>query len=102
MAPNATIDTVDLALMAAGALTQFVILHVTASGDPALPKGKPTGCPVVKAILNSEATASNVTDDAETPFVGELTKQSAAGGSCCKDAAKDKPDIVMDVMGCPV
>ena len=73
MAPNATMDTVDLALMAAGTLTQFVILHVTASSDPALPEGRPAGCPVMKAILNSEATASKMTEDAPIVSVGELT-----------------------------
>ena len=73
LAPNATMDTDDLALMAAGTLTQFVILHVTASSDPAVPEGKPAGCPVIKASLNSEAIASKVTDDAETLFVGEST-----------------------------
>ena len=73
MAPNATMDTDDLALMAAGTLTQFVILHVTASSDPAAPAASPAGCPVTNAILNSEATASKVADDAETLAVGELT-----------------------------
>ena len=73
MAPNATMDTDDLALMAAGTLTQFVILHVTASSDPALPEGRPAGCPVMKAILNSEATASKMTDDAPIVVVGEST-----------------------------
>jgi hypothetical protein len=66
-------DTDDLALMAAGTLTQFVILHVTASSDPALPEGRPAGCPVMKAILNSEATASKMTDDAPIVVVGEST-----------------------------
>ena len=73
LAPNATMDTDDLALMAAGTLTQFVILHVTASSDPALPEGRPAGCPVMKAILNSEATASKMTDDAPIVVVGEST-----------------------------
>ena len=73
MAPNATMDTDDLALMAAGTLTQFVILHVTASSDPALPEGRPAGCPVMKAILNSEATASKMTDDAPMVVAGEST-----------------------------
>ena len=66
-------DTDDLALMAAGTLTMFVILHVTASSDPAVPEGRPAGCPVMKDIRNSEETASKVTDDAETLFVGEST-----------------------------
>ena len=73
LAPNATMDTDDLALMAAGTLTQFVILHVTASSDPALPEGRPADCPVMKAILNSEATASKMTDDAPIVVVGEST-----------------------------
>ena len=73
LAPNATMDTDDLALMAAGTLTQFVILHVTASSDPALPEGRPAGCPVMKAILNSEATASKMTDDAPMVVAGEST-----------------------------
>ncbi len=73
LAPNATMDTDDLALMAAGTLTQFVILHVTASRDPALPEDRPAGCPVMKAILISEATASKMTDDASIVFVGEST-----------------------------
>ena len=66
-------DTDDLALMAAGTFTQFVILHVTASNDPGVPEGRPAGCPVMNAILNSRAIASKVTDDAETPFEEEST-----------------------------
>jgi len=86
-------DTENVAALAAGALTKFEILHVTASSEPAVPEGSPA-----KDILSSLATASKVTESAET-LVEELTEQSAAGGCCCKDAANNKPDTVMDVMG---
>ena len=66
-------DTDNLALMAAGALTQFVTLHDTVSSDPEVPTGSPAGAPVRKIIVSCEVTASKVTEDAETKFVGELT-----------------------------
>ncbi len=59
--------------MAAGALTRFVIVHVTASSEPAEPEGRPAGCPAMKDILSSVATASKVTDDAATLFAVEPT-----------------------------
>ena len=92
-APNATIDTENVALLDAGAFTKFVILQVRASCNPAVPEGSPA-----KDILSCLATASNVTESAGK-LVGELTEQSAAGGCCCKDAANNSPDTVMDVMG---
>ena len=91
-APNATIDTENVALLDAGAFTKFVILQVTASCNP-VPEGSPA-----KDILSCLATASNVTESA-VKLVGELTEQSAAGDCCCKDAANNSPDTVMDVMG---
>ena len=73
LAPNATMDTEDLALMAAGTLTQFVILHVTASCEPAVPEFRPAGCPVENNILSSEETESKITEEADTVFVIILT-----------------------------
>ena len=73
MAPNATKDTADLALMAAGALTRFLIPHVTASSKPKVPGGSPPEGAEMKDILSSEATVSKVTESAGTLFVGELT-----------------------------
>ncbi len=71
-APNAVMKTDDLALTAAGVLTRFVILHVTASNEPAEPTGRPGGCPDLKDILSSVATASKVIES-EGKLVGELT-----------------------------
>jgi hypothetical protein len=66
-------DKENLALTDIGELTNFVILHVTASCEPAVPEGRPAGCPVENNILSSEETESKITEEAETVFVGELT-----------------------------
>ena len=66
-------DVENRALMAAGALTRFVIVHVTASSEPAEPEGRPAGCPAMKDILSSAATASKVTVEAVILFAVELT-----------------------------
>ena len=66
-------DVENRALMAAGALTRFVIVHVTASSEPAEPEGRPAGCPAMKDILSSAATASKVTEETATLFAGEPT-----------------------------
>ena len=66
-------DTENLALMAIGVLTRFDILHVTASNEPAEPEGRPAGCPAMKFILNSVATASKVTKSANNTLVEEST-----------------------------
>ena len=75
-APNATMETEDLSMTAIGELTNFVILQVTAS-EPALPEGRPAGCPVENNILSSDETESKITEEAETVletvFAGEMT-----------------------------
>ena len=72
-APNATMETEDLSMTAIGELTNFVILHDTASGEPVLPEGRPAGCPVENNILSSDETESKITEEAETVFAGGLT-----------------------------
>ena len=66
-------DVENRALLAAGALTRFVMVHVTASSEPAEPEGRPAGCPAIKDILSSVATASKVTEEAVMLFAVELT-----------------------------
>ncbi len=87
-------DTENVALLAAGTLTKFEIVHFTASSEPS----EPEGSAVVKDIMSCLATESNVTELAET-LPNKPTEQSAACGCCCKDAANIRPDTVMDVIG---
>ncbi len=88
-------DTENVALLATGALTKLEMVHFTASVDPPTPEDSPGP---VKDMTSCLATASKVTEFAET-LVEEPTEQSAACGCCCKDAANNKLDTVMDVMG---
>ena len=92
-------DTSDLVPTEAGKLTIFSILQVTASSEAGVPVGSPGGCPEIKYILSAEATVSKDTKSAERLFAGESIWQFAAGKNRCDDAAKDKPNTVMDVMG---
>ena len=94
LAPNYTMDTENVALLAAGTLTKFEIVHFTASSEPS----EPEGSAVVKDIMSCAATESNVTELAGT-LADKPTVQSAACSGCCKDAANIKPNTVMDVMG---
>jgi len=87
-------DTENVALLAAGTLTKFEIVHFTASSEPS----EPEGSAVVKDITSCLATESNVTELAEA-LPNKPTEQSAACGACCKDAANIRPDTVMDVIG---
>ena len=94
LASNDTMDTGNVALLAASTLTKFEIVHFTASSEPS----EPEGSAVVKDIMSCAATESNVTELAENPADKPMV-QSAACGCCCNDAANIKPDTVMDVMG---
>jgi hypothetical protein len=59
--------------MAAGTLIKFLMLQVTASREPKLPRGSPPVGAKMKDIVSSEATESKVTESAEIILTEEST-----------------------------
>ena len=92
MDPNASIDTIELALIATPTLTRFFTLQVKSSSEPDAPRGRPPDGDDTNDILSFDAAESKVTESAETLFAVVSTKQSASKGNSCKVDAKSRPD----------
>ena len=84
-------DTTKPALTLVAEFIRLLAVHVTSSSVPK----EPAGSPDVKVIL--KMPESNVTELEATE-----TEPILHDAVTDKDAAKTKPDTVMDLMGCPV
>ncbi len=94
MSPNADMDTPKPALTLVAEFTRLLAVHVTSSSAPK----EPAGSPDVKVIF--KMPESNVTELEATET--EPILHDAVSDKDVADAAKTKPDTVMDLMGCPV
>ena len=91
MSPNADMDTPKPALTLVAEFAKLLAVHVTSSSVPK----EPAGSPDVKVIV--KMPESNVTELEATetePILHDAVRD--------KDAAKTKPDTVMDFMGFPM
>ena len=91
MSPNADMDATESALTLVAEFAKLLAVHVTSSSVPK----EPAGSPDVKVIF--KMPESNVTELEATetePILHDAVSD--------KDAAKTKPEPVMDLMGCPV
>ena len=91
MSPNADMDATESALTLVAEFAKLLAVHVTSSSVPK----EPAGSPDVKVIF--KMPESNVTELEATetePILHDAVRD--------KDAAKTKPDTVIDLMGCLV
>ena len=91
MSPNADMDTTKPELTLIAEFTRLLAVHVTSSSVPKEPAGSPDVNVIVK-MPESNVTELEATET--EPILHDAVSD--------KDAAKTKPDTVMDLMGCPV
>ena len=91
MSPNADMDTTKPELTLVAEFTRLLAVHVTSSSAPK----EPAGSPDVKVIVKMPDSKVTELEATETePILHDAVRD--------KDAAKTKPDTVMDLMGCPM